>query len=146
MVWFLLAHMAALLIWSAALLYLPLLVGTSVGASPAIDQQSTPYDSIGRFLFTRIATPAALVAIITGTIVFLINHTVDVWLIVKLTLVTALVLAHTLAGLLVLREEKLGKQRHIRLLSLALTTFLCLLMAAIVWVVLAKPSMEWLPS
>ncbi|MFY0664844.1 MAG: CopD family protein [Natronospirillum sp.] len=145
MVWFLLLHMAALLVWVSALLYLPIMVGASPYRPPDIDQKPKPYDSVSRFLFTQVATPAALVAIIAGTAVFLINRTVDTWLIIKLTLVTALVMAHTLAGVLVLREERLGKQRHTRIMSLILLVALCLLMTAIIWVVLAKPAMEWLP-
>ncbi|WLD58545.1 CopD family protein [Salinispirillum sp. LH 10-3-1] len=145
MVWFLLLHIAALLVWAAALLYLPIMIGASPERPPDIDQKPKPYDSVGRFLFTQVATPAALVAIIAGTVVFLLNRTVDTWLIIKLSLVTALVMAHAVAGILVLREERLGKQRHIRILSLALLVVLCVLMTAIVWVVLAKPAMEWLP-
>lgn len=145
MVWFLVLHIIALLIWAAALLYLPIMVGAYPDTPPDIDQKPRPYDSVGRFLFTGIATPAALVAIMSGTAVFLLNRTVDPWLIIKLTLVTALVMAHTLAGVLVLRAEQPGKRRHIRYLSLALLVILCLLMTATVWVVLAKPAVEWLP-
>ncbi|MCH8529275.1 MAG: CopD family protein [Saccharospirillum sp.] len=145
MVWFLLLHMAALLIWAAALLYIPIMVGASPETPPDIDKKPKPYDSVGRFLFTQVATPAALAAIITGTIVFLLNRTVDPWLIMKLTLVTALAMAHTMAGVIVLRAEQEGKRRYIRILSGILLVVLCLLMTAIVWFVLAKPSMEWLP-
>lgn len=143
MVWLLLLHMAALLIWAAALLYLPIMVGAHPDTPPDIDQKPRPYSSVGRFLFTRIATPAALVAIIAGTVVLLLNRTVDPWLIIKLTLVTALVVAHTLAGALVLRAEQPEKRGHIRVLSLILLGVLCLLMTAIVWVVLAKPMVVW---
>jgi len=143
-VWFLLLHMAALLIWAAALLYLPVMVGAHPDTPPDIDHKPQPYSSVGRFLFTRIATPAALVAIIAGTAVFLFNRTVDPWLIVKLTLVTLLTFAHALAGILVLRSEQVGKRHHIRILSLILLVVLCLLMLSIVWVVLSKPDLGWL--
>lgn len=144
MVWFLLLHMAAILIWVATLLYLPIMMSAYPDTPPDIDRKPQPYSSVARFLFTRIATPAALLAIIAGTVVFLLNRTVELWLIVKLTLVTALVFAHTLAGLLVLYAERSSKRRHIRTLCRTLLAVLCLLMAGIVWVVLAKPSMGWM--
>lgn len=154
MLWFLVLHIAALLFWGACLLYLPALIAGaerdeshSDGAdseSTAISEPHNPFDSIARFVFTRIATPAALLAILAGSLVFLVDHTVTVWLIAKLTLVTGLVFVHTLLGMLVLRlEARNGKPLRIWCLVLGLTA--CALMAAIIWIVLAKPVLEVWP-
>ena len=67
-------------------------------------------DSLSRFVFTRISTPAALAAIVAGTLVFLVDYTVDGWLVAKLTLVSLLAVAHTLAGLLILPSRAMGSR------------------------------------
>lgn len=144
MIWFLALHIAALVLWSAALLLLPALI-----AGMDLRQGSTLVlrrEAIGmpRLVFTRIATPAALLAIGAGTLVFLLDYTLEVWLLLKLTLVTALVITHTLTGLLILRAENLSRQRLVlecRLISCVTA----LLLTAILWTVLAKPFADVLP-
>lgn len=139
MLWFLLLHIIAVLFWAASLLYLPALIAGRVTHDEKIKEPQTPYDSISRAVFTYIATPAALIAIITGTLVFVFNYTTDPWLIAKLTLVSLLVVCHTLAGLLILRaESKNGKPVLPWCVLLGITCGS--LMLAIVWIVLSKPS------
>lgn len=141
MLWFLVLHIAALLFWGACLLYLPALIAGASRDGATIDEPRDPFDSIERFVFTRIATPAALLAILAGSLVFVVDHTVTVWLIAKLTLVVGLVFVHTLLGLLVLRlEARNGKPLRIWCLVLGLVA--CALISAIIWIVLAKPSIE----
>jgi protoporphyrinogen IX oxidase len=148
MLWVLVLHIVAVLFWAAGLLYLPLLLAAAGAGTGRATLARLPehHDSVGRFVFTHIATPAALLAIITGTGVFLIDRTVEFWLIVKLTVVAALVLAHVMAGLLVLRVE--GADTEPRRVGLfALVGVLALLMVTIVWIVLAKPvvpeALQW---
>lgn len=144
MLWFLVLHIAALVFWGACLLYLPALIAGAAQDSSAIKEPPDPFDSIARFVFTRVATPAALLAIFAGSLVFVVDHTVTVWLIAKLTLVVGLVFVHTLLGMLVLRlEARNGKP--LRLWCLLLGLCACALMAGIIWIVLAKPPMEVWP-
>lgn len=148
MLWVLVLHVSALLLWCAALLSLPVLAAATLqrGAEPSLGRG--PLVSLERFVFTHLATPAALVAIMAGTLVFLINRTVDGWLIAKLTLVTALVICHTLTGLLVLRIEGARQGEHTerwlpwwgRLQSV----MTLVLIAVIIWLVLAKPTWDGL--
>ena len=105
LIWFLVLHITTLLFWCAALLYLPILIAGIHSERIAIREPENRYGSVARFLFTTIATPAALLAIMSGTVVFLLNRTTEVWLIAKLTLVTGLAVAHTLAGLLLLHTQ-----------------------------------------
>ncbi len=148
MIWFLLLHISALLFWSAALLYLPTLIiqealpqGSVADSetSTAMEAETDTVDSRARFIYTRIATPAALLAIVAGTLVFLPGYSIDIWLLAKLTLVTGLVVCHVLVGLMVLRAEG-GK--NVELWCRLLTFIICLLMLAILWLVLSKPSQE----
>ncbi len=138
MLWFLVLHIAALLFWAAALLYLPALISGTAANSTAITGRPR-YGSISRFTFTHIATPAALLAIASGTAVFVVDYTIELWLVVKLTLVTALVVCHALTGLLVLRSEN-HPDRPIRHWCALLGVAMAALMVAIVWVVLWKPT------
>ncbi|HDZ56053.1 MAG TPA: hypothetical protein ENI17_04500 [Pseudomonas xinjiangensis] len=141
MLWFLVLHIMALLFWAASLLYLPALIAGSVARDTHITEPAAQFDSISRFVFTHVATPAALVAIIAGTLVFLVDHTVDGWLVAKLTLVTALVLSHTLAGMLILRAEAANGKPVLRW-CWVLGAVVSLLIGGIIWVVLAKPPIE----
>ena len=144
MVWFLTLHIMALVFWCGAQLFLPVLIrGLHVG--DALGRVALADESMGmpRFVFTRIATPAALVAIMSGTIVFLLNQTVELWLLLKLALVASLVVAHALSGWLLLLAPslstgQLGWRCHLLMLMSAV------LMAAILWTVLAKPFRELL--
>lgn len=144
MLWFLVLHIIALLFWCAALLYLPALIAANTRQKLDIRELRYEHNAVARYVFTRIATPAALAAIIAGTVVFLLNRTVAVWLIAKLTLVTALVICHMMTGLLILRAEHLQEAR-VHLWCRVLGWSLCVLMTVIIWLVLAKPTGEgWL--
>ncbi|MEX1057337.1 MAG: CopD family protein [Natronospirillum sp.] len=143
MVWFLVLHISTLLGWISALLYLPVLISSS--SVPGSDSGHVParFDSVARFLFTRVATPLALAAIIAGTAVFLIELNTTAWLMAKLTLVVGLVVCHTLVGLLVVRAE-VGEHRGLRWKCLSLAVVICALILGILWLVLAKPSADTL--
>ena len=141
MIGFLLLHIAALILWCASLLYLPALIAGIHTEKIEIVEPAHKYGSVARFVFTSIATPAALVAIMSGTVVFLFNRTVEVWLVAKLTLVTGLVVAHAFAGLLLLHTQDRSTKpvrRWCWMLSGAIGT----LAVSIIWVVLAKPAAE----
>lgn len=144
--WLLLLHIVALLFWVGMLVYLPLVLAPSSATSSAPSPETArnpPVESIerpefARFLFTHLATPVALVAIIAGTWIFAVYQAIGVWLVVKLTLVVLLVANHILLGLLVIRAES-SRYRFLRpgcWFSLFTT---CVLATAVLWVVLAKP-------
>ena len=136
--WLLVLHIATLVFWVGLMMYLPLLLASSAAAGRGVPVDSIDHPEFARFLFTRVATPVALVAIIAGTLVFALYQVIGAWLVVKLTLVVLLVANHILLGLLVIRAEAGRKSflRHGCLLSVSAT---CLLATAVLWVVLAKP-------
>ena len=139
MIWILALHIITLLCWCGSLLFLLTVIAGACPSRARLSDLSVVYqhhDSLARFVFTSIATPVALMAIASGTVVFLWNQTADPWLIVKMTLVTALVVGHTLTGALVLRLEAASPVRGRCAL---MACVLCLLMLIIVWIVLAKP-------
>lgn len=148
MLWVMLLHISALLFWCATLLYLPLLAIGHGARGADKDLTHGPRAALERLLFTHLATPAALATIISGTLLFVLNRTVDGWLIVKLTLVTGLATCHIVTGLLVWRVEATARGapagRFLPLWGRLLGLTTVALIAAIVWVVLAKPSRIWL--
>lgn len=144
MLWFLVLHISALLFWCAALLYLPALIAGTASEQTEIVQPPNRQDSVARFVFTHLASPAALLAIIFGTLVFVAKPILNPWLIVKLTLVAGLVVAHTLVGVLVLRLDRQAGEA-LQPWCWLLGVGVGVLMVAIVWIVLAKPPAEVLP-
>ncbi|MEX1198536.1 MAG: CopD family protein [Pseudohongiellaceae bacterium] len=138
MIWLLVVHIMAILIWCASLLFLQRLTAVRCPSrqEPGDALPSPEHDSVVRLLFTRVSTPVALLGIISGTWVFLLQGNVDLWLIVKLSLVLLLVICHTASGALILR---VAAGKNAKPWSDLLTVLSTLLMLAIVWTVLAKP-------
>jgi uncharacterized membrane protein len=99
-VWLKLLHVSAVIVWSGALLYL-LLALAHVDAEPRWAERY-----LLRGLFTHVATPFALLAIVSGSALFLLQGPLALWLLAKLLLVSLLVLVHGTAGMLVLRGER----------------------------------------
>lgn len=140
MIWLLFLHLCTLITWSAALLILPILISQS--ASSLISRQASG-DGIARLWFTHIASPVALLAIGSGTAIFIVSRQIDSWLLVKLTLVTMLVVCHVLAGLLILYSQRDHAKAVLGKCRLLLCIILCL-QTCIIALVLYKPSEEQL--
>lgn len=142
MPWLLLLHISALICWCGSLLYLPALISSNL--QPASGFTGTAPDqlrSMPRAVFTLIATPAALLAIGSGSAVFLVYGILEVWLLAKLALVVLLVLGHMLLGWFIVRAER-GAVQHLQLACKILLVVLMLLMVCIIALVLAKPLQE----
>lgn len=139
--WLLVLHIIALIFWVAGLIYIPaVLAGGHAQDGTATGGLATE-PKLPRVVFTHAATPFALAAIIAGTLVFVLRYSISIWLIVKLTLVVALVVNHVLLGLLITRADAIGS-KPLRRLCLASGSMTCVLTVAIIWMVLAKPAFE----
>jgi len=131
-----LLHLMALICWCGTLLYLPALIAAGTRRSDTLFYRDHAH--LTRMVFTLVATPAALLAIGSGTALFLRDQILDAWLILKLTSVAGMVLCHALCGILVLRIERSPERavsRECTLIAAAIVT----LIAATLWLVLAKP-------
>lgn len=131
-----LLHFAALLAWCGSLLYLPALIAAGTRHGEPAFYRDHAY--ILRRVFTLVSSPAALLAIASGTVLFLGAASLGPWLIVKLTLVALLVVCHALCGVLILKIERRAEGR-IRRLCAAVGGLAILLVGATLWMVLAKP-------
>lgn len=131
-----LLHFMALICWCGALLYLPAMIAAGTRSSDEMFYRDHAH--LTRTVFNLIATPAALLAIGSGTALFLRESIFEPWLIVKLTTVAGMVLCHALCGVLILRIER-AAEPVLRRDCLLIALLLSALIGATLWLVLAKP-------
>lgn len=147
MPWLKLFHGSAVILWAGALLYLPIAIAASSGRSrrgvatgPAtLDAADAPERHTLRGLFVGVATPFALLAIGSGTALFLLYGPLAHWLIVKLGFVSLLVLGHAACGMLVLRVERQEARKGTAVAGYAVAVVSLLWLACIAWLALQKP-------
>lgn len=139
MLWLLGLHIFGLLVWLATVLYLPILIATESKMREDFIDIPFGMGSLARLIFAYVASPAAIISIIAGTLVFVINDTLTFWLMVKLTIVTILVILHASLGLLITRLER-QEMRYLAGFSwyFLIAIFCCV--GSILFVVLAKPA------
>ncbi|MGR2739820.1 CopD family protein [Billgrantia sp. Q4P2] len=137
MPWIKILHIAMLLCWCAALLYLPALLLASARTRGEANFE-VPAPALLRFLFTHVATPFALLAIMSGTALFLVGQLIGGWLVVKLAAVSGMVLCHVLCGALIVRLER-NRRRFLLPASGLIAALAASLMLAVLVLVLSKP-------
>ncbi|MDX1536180.1 hypothetical protein [Arsukibacterium sp.] len=138
MVWLLFLHIGGLVIWAAALTVLLLLMSRK--NRDGLERNSDG-DILERLFFTRLASPAGLLAIVSGTVIFIVNRQLDSWLLLKLTLVTGLVVCHVIAGMLILYSTR-SSAPSIAGKSASLLLLVLLLLITVIGLVLVKPGQE----
>lgn len=131
-----LLHFTALIAWCGTLLYLPALIAASCRSPQRAERPGHP--QLNRTVFNLIATPAAIVAIGSGTALFLRDGTFGIWLVAKLTAVAVMVICHALCGLLILQCERQPRPA-LTIVCAALGGITLGMIAATLWLVLAKP-------
>lgn len=134
-------HVAALSIWCAGLVALPVLLQI-YGRRAEIHTQ--PGFSEFRLLihatYTRLVTPAAVVAIAAGTALILALGLREPWLVAKLAAVAGMVLAHCWLGHLIVQTAEGRGTYRMPPPMIALPVVLAA-MGAVLWLVLAKPEL-----
>jgi protoporphyrinogen IX oxidase len=102
-------HITAVVIWTAGLIALPgfyLQLGrlrASGAEIPLHDETVLRLQRAVRFTYVGIISPAAFIAVASGTLLMFQRGIVAPWFSMKLALVAGLVLAHTLTGVLLVR-------------------------------------------
>ncbi|MFU8830945.1 MAG: CopD family protein [Wenzhouxiangella sp.] len=91
-----LIHISAIVIWSAGLLYLPGLFAEHVGTTD--DDAFRRLRSKTRLVFVGLASPAAVIAIASGTILVFLAASLGGWMVLKLFAVSAMVFLHIYFG------------------------------------------------
>lgn len=133
-------HIAALLIWCAALLALPLVLRA---AAPQTAAGYIRYRQVTHFGYIGFATPAAVLSVSAGTGLIFAAGVFEPWLLAKLALVAGMVLVHVWLGHLIQRAGGAGRRPGHGQSLLALVLVVPL-MAAVLVLVLAKPDLRGL--
>jgi len=131
-------HIVGIALWSGGLLCLPLLY---VQRRRLTGNGLHRLHNFTRFFYVKLVSPAAFVAIASGTALIFVQATFEPWFSLKLALVAAMVLVHVMSGLVILRlfepDQSYPVPRFV-----AATLLTSAVVGAILFVVLAKP--QWL--
>lgn len=140
MAWLMSLHIVPLLVWSAALFYIPALCSADDRGMDRIALRYLRMET--RFVFVVIASPAAVLTIISGGVLVYVTGASGDWLAAKLTVVALMVTFHGYCGHMLTLLGHEGR-RHKRSDSLTawLTGAPALLIPAVLWLVLAKPAL-----
>lgn len=131
------AHIAAIALWSGGLICLPLLYAQR----RALDGNALyRLHNFTRFFYIALVSPAAFVAVGTGTALIFVQATFEPWFTVKLALVAAMVIVHVTSGVVILRLFEPG-QTYPAARSAIVSTLTVVVVASILVVVLGKP--QW---
>lgn len=137
-------HIAALALWCAGLLALPIMLHLH-GRGPQVRRQAgyAAFRLLTHRAYTRVVTPAAVVAIAAGSTLIVLLRVIDPWMLAKLAVVSCMVLLHVWLGHLVDRSG--AGRAHLRMLPplVGLVTALPLI-GTVLWLVLAKPDLSGL--
>lgn len=136
MAWLKALHIATLLIWCAGLFYLPGLFAAHPGLKSR--QEFRRLRIITRVTFVAITSPAAVVAILSGTALVYATGAHGAWMALKLAAVSLMVFFHLYCGrvLAQLGNAPAARSAAVHLLLLLPPT---LLVPTVFWLVLGKP-------
>ncbi|BAN48683.1 CopD family protein [Metapseudomonas resinovorans] len=132
-------HLAAIAIWSAGLLALPFLFWQRRALEAGRDLDRL--HRITRLVYVELVSPSAVIAIGSGTALIFLQATFEEWFSLKMLLVALMAMLHVVAGLILARLFS-PKGRFGGLSYAALSTAYVVLIAATLWVVLAKPQID----
>ncbi|WP_246472833.1 CopD family protein [Pelagibacterium limicola] len=132
-------HVATIAIWAAGLICLPFVYRQR--SEVGVDHDLHRLHAMTRFFYVVILSPAAFVAIGSGTVLIFDQQTFVPWFTVKLFFVGVLVLVHVLTGLVILKLfEEAGHYPNWR--YVAVTSFTAAVVTAILVVVSGKPEID----
>jgi protoporphyrinogen IX oxidase len=132
-------HLAAIALWSGGLVVLPFLFWQRRTLEAGLDLDRL--HRVARFVYVEMTSPAAFVAIGSGTALIFLQTTFVEWFSLKMLLVGAMVMLHVVAGL-ILAHLFSPKGHFGRFSYVALTCAYLVLISAIIWIVLAKPHID----
>ena len=135
LVWLKFIHVGTIALWSAGLIALPVLFRARN------DRQGTELyrlHAFTRFYYVKLVSPAAFVAVASGTGLIFLAGTYDIWFIMKLAVVAALTGIHIFSGLVILRLFE-PDRRYRRWRAVAGMSFTVVVVSSILVLVLGKP-------
>ncbi|ODT72073.1 MAG: hypothetical protein ABS75_05770 [Pelagibacterium sp. SCN 63-23] len=137
--WFKFLHVASIALWSAGLIALPFLYLQRKGLK---DDALYRLHAFARSLYVNIVSPAAFVAIGSGTVLIFLMATYDAWFSAKMLAVSVMTGVHIFSGLMILRLFEPGRSYPLWRFSIVMPLTL-LTISTILVLVLGKPRLEW---
>lgn len=138
MAWLMGLHVVLLIVWSAGLFYIPALCSMEGGNNDRITARHTRI--MTRFVFVAVASPAAVLTIVTGGVLVYATGASGDWFAAKLTVVALMAVFHGYCGhMLTLLGHEGTHKKKIHSLSVWLIGIPVLLISTVLWLVLAKP-------
>ena len=132
-------HIAAIAIWAAGVVRLP---GLYVQRAHVKDREALlRLQRIVRFAYVALISPAAFLAVVSGTALIFLRQTFEPWFSVKLAFVGMLAVLHVLTGLVVIRLFREGEVYPVWRFVVA-TVVSGGVVVAIFFLVLAKPALD----
>jgi uncharacterized membrane protein len=132
-------HLGAIALWSGGLIALPFLFWQRRTLEAGLDLDRL--HRVTRLVYVELTSPAAFVAIGSGTALIFLQATFAEWFSLKMVLVGIMTMLHVVAGL-ILAQLFLPKGNFSRFSYVALMSAYIVLIAAILWIVLAKPHID----
>lgn len=132
-------HLAAIAVWSGGLIALPFLFWQRRMLQPGTELNRL--HRIARLVYVDLTSPAAYIAIASGTGLIFLQATFAEWFSTKMVLVGLMAMLHVVAGLILVKlflpDGRLGRTSCV-----ALSIAYAVLITAVVWIVLAKPHID----
>jgi len=132
-------HLATIAVWSGGLIVLPFLFWQRTGIAPGPELDRL--HRVTRLVYVEMASPAAFIAIGSGTALIFLQITFLEWFSLKMVFVAILVMLHVTAGLILAHLFEPGGHFG-RFSFIALTGAYAVLITVIILVVLAKPHID----
>lgn len=131
-------HIGTIAIWAGGLIVLPFLFRQRRAAG---EGELAHLHRVVRFVYVTTTSPAAFLAIGSGTLLIFLEVTHYKWFSMKMLLVGAMVMLHVVAGSIAARVFESGG-RFGRYSYISLMCAYLLLITAILWIVLVKPDLN----
>ncbi len=138
MAWLMSLHIVLLIVWSAGLFYVPILCSIDYRGVDRIRTRQARI--LTRFVFVAVASPAAVLTIVTGGVLVYVTGASGDWLAAKLTVVALMAMFHGYCGhMLALLGHEGKRKKRLHSLSGWLVATPVVLISLVLWLVLAKP-------
>jgi uncharacterized membrane protein len=137
-VWLKAIHVLAIAVWAGGLIWLPGLLVRGRGRSRA---EVLHIHRFGRYSFDVLISPAAVLAVASGTALIFSVGVAEAWLYLKLAAIAGMVVIHLMVGNFLDWEVRKSKAPA-RGTRLAMGAASAVLASAVLWLVLAKPQID----
>ncbi|WP_082092787.1 CopD family protein [Devosia epidermidihirudinis] len=137
--WFKFIHVAAITLWAGGLLALPFLYHQRKGLE---DEALFKLHAFTRHFYVAIISPAAFVAIGSGTVLIFLMSTYGNWFSAKLLAVAMMTGIHIFSGLVILRLFEPG-HTYPAWRQAVVVTLTAIVITVILTLVLGKPRLDW---